>query len=86
MHPADIKAALEKAGYSQTRLGHSFQPPRTRMTICNVVHGRTTSLEIARKISDVIGVSVMDLWPGKYDRRLEEEAAARADDQDGAHA
>ena len=56
------------------------------MTICNVVHGRTTSLEIARKISDVIGVSVMDLWPGKYDRRLEEEAAARADDEDGAHA
>lgn len=64
MHPADIKAALQKRGSSQTKIAETMNVSRS--TITYVIQGRTKSRRVAEAISAVTGVPVERLWPGKY--------------------
>lgn len=64
MHPADIQAALKKAGYSQTAIAEALQVSRT--AVSHVLHGRGTSRRIAAYIAKLIAKSLSDIWPGKY--------------------
>lgn len=64
MHPADIKAALEKRGTNQTRIAEAMKV--SRPTITYVIQGRTKSRRIAEAISKATGIPVNKLWPGKY--------------------
>lgn len=70
MHPADIKALIEKAGSSQTDIARSL-PGRngkelSLMTVNTVIHGRGKSRRVAMAISRLTGVPVSRLWPSKY--------------------
>lgn len=64
MHRADIKAALEKKGWTSARIARrrGVRPS----TVSMVISGRGKSLPIARFISRITGHPVSQLWPGKY--------------------
>ncbi len=64
MHPADIQASLKKAGVTQARVAQSLRV--TDGAIHLVLRGATKSARIARRISEVTGIPVAQLWPGKY--------------------
>lgn len=64
MHPADIQAALIKAGSNQVRIAKTLGVSNNAVSI--VIHGRMTSLRIARTIATVTGISINKLWPGCY--------------------
>lgn len=75
MHPADINAALKKAGYTQRRIAKDLgvrQP-----TVYLVVYGKGTSARIAKAIAQATGLPLSTLWPGKYDK----PAAGRVPDR-----
>lgn len=69
MHPADIKAALQKKGYTQTQVaamalrrhGHAH-----KSAVSRVIAGDLKSEGLAKLISQLIGVSPSQIWPGKY--------------------
>lgn len=70
MHPADIKAALEKAGSSQADVGRSLVSrsgePISHAAVHLVIEGKSRSMRIAKRIAQVTGLSVSTLWPGAY--------------------
>lgn len=64
-HPADIKAALEKSGWTLRRLSinHGYGPTM-------VVHAlRKPYPRAERIIADALGVKPEDIWPSRYDER-----------------
>lgn len=65
MHPADIKAALQKRGSSQAKIAQAAKV--TAAHVSYVVQGRSKSRRIANLISNATGISVDRMWPGKYD-------------------
>lgn len=64
MHPADIKAAIEKAGSSQVDIAAECSV--TPSTVAHVINDRGTSTRVAQAIARVTGLSLSQLWPGKY--------------------
>lgn len=65
-HPADIKAALAKAGgYTFARIarehGYASNAPNS------VLHKPWSHME--QIVADIIGVRPADIWPSRYDRR-----------------
>lgn len=64
MHPADIKAAIEKAGSSQRDIAHECKV--TPSAVAHVIYGRGTSLKVAEAVARVTGYAVSTLWPDKY--------------------
>jgi lambda repressor-like predicted transcriptional regulator len=84
MHPEDIKATLKKAGSSQTSIARSLSSrggkALSQSAVWHVIQGTTQSARIARRISEVTGVPISKLWPGKYPMvELLERAAANGD-------
>ncbi|HOW46651.1 MAG TPA: helix-turn-helix domain-containing protein [Rubrivivax sp.] len=80
MHPADINAALRKAGSSQAAVARSLAAdgrPVSHGAVHLVVSGRGTSARIARRISEITGTPVSRLWPHRYLDLQAEQAAAR---------
>jgi lambda repressor-like predicted transcriptional regulator len=69
MHPADIKAALQKKGYTQTQVavmakrrhGHAH-----KSAVSRVIAGDLKSSDLARLIARLIEMPVNQIWPGKY--------------------
>ena len=71
MHPADIKAALQKRGTNQSKIAETMKVSRS--TVTYVIQGRSKSRRVAEAISTATGIPVDRLWPGKYftdDQRL----------------
>lgn len=70
MHPADIKARLEKAGSSQADVARSVRGRNgdrvTPAAVHHVIRGLSKSKAIAQRISAITGVPVAKLWPSKY--------------------
>ena len=66
MHPADIKAALQKAGSSQVEIAEECNVSAN--SVSHVIYGRSTSRPIATAISKKTGLSLDELWPGRYDQ------------------
>lgn len=64
IHPADIKALIEKAGSSQAKIAHDLGC--TGQHVNNVIQGRNSSKRIAEGIAKTVGLSLEDLWPGRY--------------------
>lgn len=61
-HPADIKAALEKAGWTLAALGRAHG--RSTSFIHNAFRQRTPAAQAA--IAEAIGVKPWDIWPSRY--------------------
>ena len=69
-HPADIVAALRKAGWSLRKLSkhHGYCP--TSLTAA--LHRPWPKAE--RLIADAIGVSAEDIWPSRYASRAQKHS------------
>lgn len=65
MHPADIKAAIEKAGSSQIAIARKLGV--SDVAVNHVIYGRSTSRRIADEISRVTKIPLSKLWPGRYE-------------------
>lgn len=81
MHPADIKAHIQKAGSNQSAVARSVNGRSgkgvTPGAVYLVIRGLAKSHAIAKRISQITGVPVGELWPGKYPN-LEAAAPLRA--------
>lgn len=67
MHPADIKAAISKAGSSQADVARKLKPEAvTPSAVWAVINGNSRSAAIAKHISKLTGLPVHAMWPGKY--------------------
>lgn len=64
MHPADIKAHLRKAGFSQSAVARKLKVSLT--AVWAAIEGKSTSAHVAAHISKVVDVPVSVLWPGRY--------------------
>jgi len=64
LHPADIKAAITKAGLTQTELAKRLGVSITAINL--VIKDHTHSRRIASAISRLTGYSLEELWPGAY--------------------
>lgn len=64
MHPANIKAALEIYGTSQTEIANELGVSDSAVNL--VITGRSTSRRIANAIATKIGKSIDEIWPGRY--------------------
>lgn len=67
MHPADIKAAIEKAGTTQAAIARELDV--SGVHVWQVIHGRSQSQRVAETISRVTGISIRKLWPGVYEKK-----------------
>lgn len=67
MHPADIKASLQKAGFPSKRVAGELNVPES--TVSEVIHSKSTSRRVAERIAEIIGVPIGTIWPGKYKTR-----------------
>lgn len=67
MHPADIRALLKKAGYTDQSLGKLLRTRDDKVTIItHVVKGRVRSRQAESAISQVTGIAPQILWPQWY--------------------
>lgn len=64
MHPADITAALKKAGSSQTAVARSLGV--SQAAVWYVINGKKKSARIARRVARTTGIPLALLWPGRY--------------------
>lgn len=64
MHPADINAALRKAGSNQACIARQLKISDN--AISNVVHGRMKSRRVAEAIAKATGLTLNVIWPNKY--------------------
>ena len=80
MHPADIQAALVKAGSSQSSIAQSMKHPDgkrlTQGSVHLVIRGKSKSARIAKRIAEVTGLTVSVMWPGAYPQLEQEERAS----------
>jgi len=63
MHHADIKAALEKRGYSLTAVAR--MEGVTRSFVSQVVRG-ASGARIAARIATLLEMPMQSLWPDRY--------------------
>ena len=61
-HPADIKAALEKRGWTLRKLAesHDVAPTAVKKAL------RERNLPSEKRIAEAIGVPAKDIWPSRY--------------------
>jgi len=77
MHYADINAALHKARKPPAQLARELEVPRSNVSM--VIHGKAKSRRIANRIAKITGLSVDELWPGKYSRASKSSQPSRRD-------
>lgn len=61
MHPADIAAALKKAGGSASAIGREIGVSQT--SVSRVVAGQSRSERIEQRISEITDIPLYRLWP-----------------------
>ena len=73
MHPADIKAEIEKAGLTQMDLARSTRV--SHPTIHLVIYGKSRSKKVETAIAKVIGKPLTAIWPKWYATAKDQVAA-----------
>lgn len=68
MHPADIKAKLEKKGLSSAEIARRLGCSPNAVSL--VIYNRMTSKRIAVAVSAEIGVPAYRLWPERYPEEI----------------
>ena len=63
-HPADIKAALDKAGWTLRALA-AHHGIKGSSVLSHTLSGRSYPLN-EQRIADAIGVPPQDIWPSRY--------------------
>lgn len=67
-HPADIKAELEKAGWTFARIARE-NGYRNRSSPANVLRIPWAPME--KIVGDILGHHPMEIWPNRYDENGE---------------
>jgi lambda repressor-like predicted transcriptional regulator len=67
MHPAEIKAALEIAGYSQADLARELEINRSLVSA--VVAGHSRSKKVEDRIAEIIRRPAAEIWPQWHGER-----------------
>ena len=75
MHPEDIKAAIRKSGSTSAEIAYALGVSRT--VVSYIIHGRSNSARIARRICEVTGLTAEQLWPGRYPQLATEQHPKR---------
>lgn len=65
MHPEQIKAEIRMRGTTPAAMADELS--LSRMTVSNVIHGRSTSRRVADAIARLIGQPINRIWPGQYE-------------------
>ncbi|WP_149356384.1 helix-turn-helix domain-containing protein [Comamonas testosteroni] len=65
MHPEQIKAEIRMRGTTPAAMADKLC--LSRMTVSNVIHGRSTSRRVADAIASLIEQPVNRIWPGQYE-------------------
>lgn len=67
MHPADIKAALEKAGWNQRKIIRSLRfKGKSEAMVSRAIAGKERALAVEARISEITGIPLQKLWPQWY--------------------
>lgn len=66
MHPEQIKAAIRMTGTTPAYIADGMGV--SRACVSHVIHSRGISAKVAKRISQVTGIPIATLWPGKYQR------------------
>lgn len=63
-HPADVKAALEKAGWSLRRLSahHGY----SSSSMAHALKPAETSSRVELRIAEALGIAPHEIWPSRY--------------------
>lgn len=64
MHPEQIKAEIRMRGTTPAAIADNLGI--SRMTVSNVIHGRTKSFRVASAISTLIKKPTATIWPVQY--------------------
>lgn len=64
MHPADIRAAITKAGTTQAAIAQQLHV--SAGAVWNVVNGKGRADAIAQHIADLVQIPASTLWPSVY--------------------
>jgi lambda repressor-like predicted transcriptional regulator len=64
LHPEDIKAALKKVKSNQSKIAETCGVHKS--TVAHVIMGRSSSRKVARAIARTLGLTLDDIWPGRY--------------------
>lgn len=75
MHPADIKAELQKRGESCATV--AADTGVSRGTVSKVVNGRERSRRVALVIAAKLGKPASSIWPGQYAAKVARNATQR---------
>lgn len=67
MHPADIKAEIEKAGITQRKIAKDCG--KSIAMVSMVISGDAVSKKVAEAISGAIGKTIEQVWPEKYNAK-----------------
>lgn len=73
MHPADIKALIQKSGASSAEIARRLKCTPNAVSL--VINGHATSARIAREIARTVSRPVAKLWPDKYPHKEQDIAA-----------
>ena len=65
MHPVQIKAEIRMRGTTPAAMADQLS--LSRMTVSNVIHGRSTSRRVADAIASLIEQPINRIWPGQYE-------------------
>jgi lambda repressor-like predicted transcriptional regulator len=82
MHPEQIKAAIRMKGTTPSAIADAMGLSRTAVT--HVIRGVGVSLPVAQRISEVTGVPIALLWPGKYLPKKKAEASEASERREKA--
>ena len=67
MHPADIIAALKKAGQPPAQVALDLR--RSKSLVSMVINGQATSGYVADRIAEILKKPKEQIWPLKYGTR-----------------
>jgi lambda repressor-like predicted transcriptional regulator len=70
MHPAQIQAAIRMREYTQAKIAQECGVEPN--TVSAVIHSRSRSKQVERRIANVTGLPLSELWPawhGPADQR-----------------
>lgn len=71
----DIIANLHRCGYPPCRVANNLNISRS--VVSEVIHGTTTSYNVASYIASVTNLPLSKLWPGKYQAPPRQSAASQ---------
>ena len=65
MDGLEITYRLRRLGHSQSKVGRELGV--SQAVVNNTIHGRVTCHRVAVYVAELLGETIHNLWPGRYD-------------------